>query len=230
METKTPQCIGFIMDGNRRWAKNKNQPTLAGHKKGLEVLLEAIRFVRDKEIPHAVFYAFSTENWKRSEREVGYLMKLFRTTIDRIYQEFLDAETPVKIRFVGQRQAFSKDLQSEMDKLEAINEDNRDAKTTIWLALSYGGRAEIVEGVNQAINKGKLVTEDSFKELLWTADLPDPDIIVRTSGEQRLSNFLTWGSTYSELYFIDKHWPALTKDDFEDILHEYAKRERRRGE
>ncbi len=116
-----------------------------------------------------------------------------------------------------------------MARLEELNQQNVNAKTTVWIALSYGGRPEIIEAVNEAVKKGKEVTEDSFKKLLWTANLPDPDIIVRTSGENRLSNFLTWGSAYSELYFINKNWPTLTRDDFEDILHEYDRRERRKG-
>lgn len=229
METKAPQCIGFIMDGNRRWARAQNQPTLVGHKAGLDVLLESIRFVRDREIPHAVYYAFSTENWQRSKEEVTYLMKLFRRVIQRVYDEFLNSEQPVKIRFIGRRNDFSDELQTEMSRLEAQNVKHTAAPTTIWLAVSYGGRAEIIDAVNQAIENSQPVTEESFAESLWTSDLPDPDIIVRTSGEQRLSNFLTWGSAYSELYFIDKQWPALTTVDFEDILQEYAKRDRRRG-
>lgn len=229
MEIKQPQCIGFIMDGNRRWAKEQDKETLEGHTQGLDVLLDSIRFVRDKEIPHAVYYAFSTENWKRTEQEVSYLMQLFEQAIHHIYEELEKSEKPVQVRFVGQREDFPTSLQLEMSRAEERNEKYANAKTTIWIALSYGGRAEILEAVNRAVGHGRAVTEESFKSLLWTADMPDPDIIVRTSGEQRLSNFMTWGSVYSELYFIDKHWPALTDDDFEDILTEYESRERRRG-
>lgn len=217
------------MDGNRRWAKERGLPTLEGHRKGGDVLLDSIRFGTDKNIPHAVYYAFSTENWKRSKQEVEYLMRLFGKWLDRIETELLaEAEGKVRVRIVGRREDFREELQARMNHLEEISTTS-DNTTTVWVALSYGGRAEIVEAVNRAIEKGEEVHEQSFKELLWTAELPDPDIIVRTSGEQRLSNFLTWSSVYSELYFIEKHWPALTNEDFEDILNEYGKRERRRG-
>lgn len=229
MSTKLPTCVGFIMDGNRRWATEQDLSTLEGHKRGMEVLIDSIRFVRDKKISHAVYYAFSTENWKRSEKEVSYLMELFATAIAEIREQITKDENPVQVRFIGQREDFPTMLQFEMDQLEAENEDHTDATTTIWIALSYGGRAEILEAVNKAVGYGRAVTEDSFKQLLWSAEMPDPDIIVRTSGEQRLSNFMTWGSVYSELYFIEKNWPALTTEDFEDILSEYETRERRRG-
>jgi undecaprenyl diphosphate synthase len=228
MSEKTPTSIGFIMDGNRRWAKDKNLPTIKGHQQGFAVFKEAVRFLREREIAHGVFYAFSTENWNRSKAEVEYLLKLFKQAITEL-EEQIQTEKPVKVRFIGERTDFSDELQAEMNRIEAKNETYKDATTTVWLALSYGGRPEIISAVNQAIENGKPVTEATFKELLWTADLPDPDIIVRTSGEQRLSNFLTWSSAYSELYFIKKHWPALTADDFEDILREYAQRERRLG-
>lgn len=221
-----PQCLGFIMDGNRRWAKEHGLLTEEGHTRGMEVFLECVRFVRDKAILHAVFYAFSTENWKRSEEEVAHLMQIFHALIVKMKQTA--DEERVKVRFVGQREDFTPALQHEMSELETVS-STYDG-TTIWIALSYGGRAEIVAAVNKAVERGEVVNEESFASLLWTADMPDPDMIVRTSGEQRLSNFLTWKSTYSELYFIQKHWPALTKDDFEDILLQYATRERRKGQ
>ena len=213
------------MDGNRRWATEQNLPTLEGHRKGLDVFLDVVRFVRDEKIEHAVFYAFSTENWKRSEIEVQYLMTLFSSLLKRMSED-LDEEG-VRVRIVGRREDFSPDFQEQMKELE--EKSSRHTKTTIWIALSYGGRAEIVAAVNEAVRKGVEVDEASFERLLWTAEMPDPDMIVRTSGECRLSNFLTWRSAYSELYFIDKHWPALTKDDLKDILFQYAKRERRHG-
>lgn len=224
-DSKKPQCLGFIMDGNRRWAKEQNLPTLEGHQKGLEVFLDAIRFVRDEQIPHAIFYAFSTENWKRSETEVGYLMQLFSGLLTRLSEEL--NEKQVRVRIIGQRQDFSRDLQVRMNKLE--EESKQFSDTTIWIALSYGGRAEIVAAVNDAIQKKETMTEELFKKLLWTADMPDPDMIIRTSGEERLSNFLLWSAAYSEFYFIEKHWPALTKVDFNDMLLQYANRKRRKG-
>ena len=224
-EQKKPQCIGFIMDGNRRWAKEQNLPTLEGHQKGLDVFLDVVRFVRDEEIQHAVFYAFSTENWKRTETEVSYLLSLFSGLLIRMSEEL--SEQGVRVRIVGRREDFSAELQEQIVALEEKSKGY--TGTTIWVALSYGGRAEIVEAVNIAVKAGKEVDEASFEALLSTADMPDPDMIVRTSGECRLSNFLTWRSVYSELYFMEKHWPALTKDDLKDILLQYAKRERRHG-
>ena len=128
---------------------------------------------------------------------------------------------------IGRRGDLPQSLHKLIVEVEEKSAEYND--TTIWVALSYGGRSEIVEAVNHAIEKGELVTEENFEAVLWTAEMPDPDMIVRTSGEQRLSNFVTWKSVYSELYFIDKHWPALTKADFDDILHEYEQRERRKG-
>lgn len=224
------------MDGNRRWAKDQGVPTYEGHKKGSEVMSDMVKWIRDATIPHAVFYAFSTENWNRTEEEVAYLMDLFRQYLHDI-KEKLDSEDkevqneqPVIVRVVGRRGDFPQDIQDQMTELEERNKEVADqATTTIWIALSYGGRAEIIEAVNQAITIGTPVDEDSFNELLWTAKMPDPDMIIRTSGEQRLSNFMTWKSVYSEFYFIDKHWPALTEEDFQDILQEYERRNRRKG-
>jgi undecaprenyl diphosphate synthase len=220
-----PTCLGFIMDGNRRWAKEQGLPTLEGHQKGLSVFLDIVRFVREEEIPHAVFYAFSTENWKRAEVEVSYLMALFSGLLTQMGEAF--KEQGVQVRIIGRRQDFSKELQTQMSQLE--EQSAKYTGMTIWIALSYGGRAEIIQAVNQAIKNGVEVDEQSFETLLWTAGMPDPDIIVRTSGEERLSNFLSWQSAYSEFYFIKKHWPALTQADFKDILLQYEKRQRRHG-
>jgi undecaprenyl diphosphate synthase len=229
------QCIGFIMDGNRRWARDQGLPTCEGHRKGGDVLSESMQWVRDAGIPHAVYYAFSTENWKRSDEEVGYLMGLFREWLQKIEERILEEQTedeaqePIKVRIIGQREDFAEDIQGQMNRLEKMSHERERAKTTIWIALSYGGRAEITEAVNEAVRRGEEVSEGSFEQLLWTAGMPDPDIIVRTSGEHRLSNFMTWKSVYSEFLFLDKHWPALTKKDFEDILTEYESRDRRKG-
>ena len=223
-----PQCLGFIMDGNRRWAKDQGLEAYEGHKQGGEVLRSCVEWLATEQIPHAVFYAFSTENWARSEIEVSYLMDLFREWLRTIGG--LAKEHNVRIKIVGRREDFAPDIVTQMNELEVCSAAESDEHaTTVWMALSYGGRTELVEAVNQAIKNGEAVTEESFETLLWTAGLPDPDMIIRTSGEQRLSNFLTWKSTYSELYFIEKHWPALTRDDFEDILAEYGRRNRRRG-
>ncbi|MCA9368051.1 di-trans,poly-cis-decaprenylcistransferase [Candidatus Kaiserbacteria bacterium] len=225
IETK-PECLGFIMDGNRRWAREHGLETYEGHKQGGDVLRNCIAWLVSEHISHGVFYAFSTENWQRSEAEVSYLMNLFREWISQLQE-------PVRVRFIGRREDLPEDLQRNMAALEADTKDT--AGTTIWVALSYGGRDEIVRAVNELVaeavasGQAEKLSEESFSARLDTSELPDPDMIIRTSGEQRLSGFLTWKSTYSELHFIDKHWPALTEADFEDILSEYATRERRRG-
>ena len=213
------------MDGNRRWAAEKGLPTLEGHTKGADTFFDVVRFARDQSIPHAVFYAFSTENWQRTPEEVAYLLQLFSALLGRMEEEL--TEEGVRVRVIGRREDFPAELQTCISELE--EKSSSYTGTTIWVALSYGGRAEIVAAVNEAVRRGEEVDETSFKALLWSAELPDPDMIIRTSGEARLSNFLTWGAAYSELYFIKKHWPALTKADLEDILLEYADRERRHG-
>lgn len=216
------------MDGNRRWAKEQGLSTFEGHAKGGEVFADSVTWVSEANIPHVVYYAFSTENWKRSEAEVAYLMELFADWLQTIERKINESTgDKVRVRVIGRRSDFSAALQTQMTELEDRTAANMG--TTAWVALSYGGRVEIVEAVNKAVEKGEPVTEASFEKLLWTADLPDPDVIVRTSGEQRLSNFLTWRSVYSEFIFLEKHWPALTKADLTDILGEYEKRERRRG-
>ena len=231
MHKQLPICLGFIMDGNRRWAEEQGKQKMEGHAAGFAVFQNVVRWVRDVRIPHAIFYAFSTENWHRAKPEVEYLMGLFEHTLTELLKKTeanLAAEGGgVRVRIVGKRTDFSPALQRLMAELE--EKSAHYTGTTIRLALSYGGRAEIVEAVNTAVAAGAPVNEDTFAQLLWTAELPDPDLIVRTSGEQRLSNFVTWRSVYSELLFLDKHWPALEKSDFDAILDEYAKRHRRHG-
>lgn len=229
MEKSNIKCLGFIMDGNRRWAKERGLETTEGHSRGNEVMKNCVEWVKDEEIPHAVFYAFSTENWKRKKSEVEHLMQLFYKGLKEILEnnEKEIEDKKIRVRIIGRKEDFSLELQELMNELEERSSQYKN--TTIWIALSYGGRTEIVEAVNKAIKAGKNLSEDDFEKLLWTVEMPNPDMIVRTSGEHRLSNFLTWRSVYSELYFIDKHWPALTKDDFVDILKEYKSRERRHG-
>jgi undecaprenyl diphosphate synthase len=213
------------MDGNRRWAKERGISTLKGHTEGLEAFKRVVRYVRDDNIPHAVFYTFSTENWKRSKLEVDYLLTLLKGGIKELLIDI--DEEKVRVRFVGNRNKFSKKLQTLIRELEEKSAQYK--KTTVWVCLSYGGRQEILEAVNKAVEKGTKVTEKAFGNLLQTAEMPDPDMIVRTSGERRLSNFLPWQAVYSELFFVDTYWPDFGKKDFRGILEAYAKRERRNG-
>lgn len=214
-----PECVGFIMDGNRRFAKEKGEETLLGHLAGKEKFSEVVDWLVEVNIPHAVFYAFSTENWQRSPKEVEYLLEI-------LMSDFVNNKA--RLRVIGDVSRFSKLIQEKL-KAHEIETASQGNKNTIWVALSYGGRAEIVEAVNLAIKNGAPVSEESFAKLLSTNEMPDPDLIIRTGGEHRLSNFLPWQSVYSELFFTDTYWPAFTKAEFQRILSEYAKRERRLG-
>ena len=225
MSDKKIQCIAFIMDGNRRWAREQGKETWQGHTSGAETLKEVIGWVVEADIPHAIFYAFSTENWKRSEAEVSALMELFVANIQELLQTA--EKQNFSLQFVGKRNDLPERLQVLIN--EAEEKTASYGNTTIWVALSYGGRAEIIKAVNQAVANGEAVTEDSFSKLLWTADMPDPDLLIRTGGEKRLSNFLLWQSVYSELMFTDTYWPAFTKDEFLRMVEQYAERERRKG-
>ena len=217
-------CVGIILDGNRRWAKEKGLLPLEGHRAGMENLTNAVRFIRKSGVTHLIVYAFSTENWNREPGEVSYLMDLFRESIKKQMKEL--GKEGVRVRFVGQRERFSTDLQQAMNDTE--EETRQNSTFTLWVCLSYGGRAEIVAAASAAAKSGE-ITEDSLAKNLWTAAMPDPDIIIRTSGEKRLSNFLPWQSVYSELFFIDTKWPAFTEEEFDSILAEFTARERRHG-
>lgn len=222
--SKPVTCIGCILDGNRRWAKERGLPTLEGHRRGFENLKSAARWVSKREIPHFVAYAFSTENWNRSKEEVEYLMDIFRSAIRESREEL--GKEGVRVRFLGQRERFSRDIQDGMRETEDATAEN--SKMTMWICLSYGGRAEITEAAKAAVAEGVL-TEEGIRAHMWSAEMPDPDIIVRTSGEHRLSNFLLWQSAYAELFFIKPHWPDFSEAILDEILAEFAARERRHG-
>lgn len=218
------QCVGIIMDGNRRWAKERGLKTFEGHRAGKEVLKKSARFARTRGVKHLVVYAFSTENWNRSSIEVSYLLSLFQEIFEKELKEL--GEEGARIRFVGQRERFSKELQKAMETLEKETAEN---DFTLWIGLSYGGRSEIISAVEKALSAGGEITEESFAKNLWTVGMPDPDIIIRTGGEKRLSNFLPWQGVYSELFFTDTLWPDFTPKEFDLILTEFSERERRHG-
>lgn len=221
-----PQCIGIILDGNRRWAKERGLPKLEGHRAGLvDTLKHAVVWVRDRHIPHLAVFMFSTENWNREAAEVSYLMDLFRESLATHLRAL--AREGVRIRFAGDRTRFSADMQEAMRAVESETENND--KVTLWACLSYGGRADIVQAAEAARLSGEPVTAELLGQKLWTAGMPDPDIIIRTGGEKRLSGFLLWQSAYSELFFIDAYWPDFSETHLDAILAEYARRERRMG-
>lgn len=225
-ETQTPQSIGIIMDGNRRWAKAQGKPSLFGHRAGYETFVSCVRWAGELGVPHLYFYAFSTENWKRSEEEVAGLMALFIEGFRSYADEVI--ENNVRVCFAGFRAQLPKEVVVVMDEIEtrSVACDG----LTVTLCLSYGGHAEIVAATNTLIARGETeITEEKLAQALWTHPAPFPDMIIRTGGEKRLSNFLTWQSAYSELFFTDTLWPDFSKDEFEDMLKTYATRKRRWG-
>ncbi len=221
--------IAFIMDGNRRWAKERHIPTLIGHKKGYENIENIVDHALERKIEYVTFWAFSTENWNREKKEVDYLMNLFRDLFaGRMLQKIL--KKGGKIQVLGDMTAFPKDIQKETQKVLDQSKDNN--AITINIALNYGGRAEILHAVQQIVSKGinsTDITEQTIAQYLYTNGQPDPDLIIRTGGEQRLSGYLPWQGIYSELYFTDKYWPEFDEKEFDKALEEFARRERRFG-
>lgn len=225
-ETYTPTCVGFILDGNRRWAKECNLSTLEGHTQGYERLKETVTWCHELGIPHVVAYVFSTENWKRTPEEVEYLLELTRVLFKREIVNIRQKNWAV--RAIGDLSLYPADIQELIQEVHDTNPEN--PEFTLWLAASYGGRAEILAGVNKLLAEGKQnVTEEDFSHSLWSGDMPDPDIIIRTGGQKRLSNFLAWSSGYSELFFLDIYWPAFSKEVLLAILNEFATRKRNFG-
>ncbi len=220
-----PQCIGIILDGNRRWAKERGLPTLEGHRRGFDNLKTIARAVRDRGIPNLAVFAFSTENWNRTPEEVSYLMDIFRQAIRDEIEEL--GKEGIRTRFLGERTRFAGDIQAGMEEAEEKTHDN--TKLTLWMCLSYGARAEITAAARSLAENGKEITQENLRAAMWSADMPDPDLIIRTSGEERLSNFLLWQAAYSELFFIKPHWPDFDEKILDDVLAQYAQRERRHG-
>lgn len=224
--SKTPAAMGFILDGNRRWAKENGLPSLEGHRRGMEKVREIVRWSKEAGVRDVIVYAFSTENWNRSPEEVSYLMDLFAEFCGRWTDEV--KKNNGRIRFIGQRERFSDSLQAKMSEAETATAHGNEG--TLWVALSYGGRAEILAAVNTLLREGVSETDEAgLRARMWSAEMPDPDLIIRTGGEERLSNFLTWQSVYSELIFTETKLPAFSKEEFDHALEEYAERERRHG-
>lgn len=223
-----PKHIGIILDGNRRFARANGLPTFEGHRQGLNNLKKIARHAFKSGVAVLTVYAFSIENWKRDKEEVAYLMDLFKIFVNKELD--IIAKEGVKVNFFGRREDFDKDLQESM--LKAVEKTKNNTKGVLNICLSYGGRDEIVRAFKkilaQAI-KASEINEDLVNKNLDSAGLPDPDLIIRTSGEQRLSGFLTWQSVYSEFYFPKKDWPDFEPQDFDLAIEEYNKRQRRFG-
>lgn len=224
----TPNHVGIIMDGNRRWAKERNLPTLEGHSRGYEKMREAPGWFFKRGVSIVSVYAFSTENWSRTRDEVNYLMKLFKKAVDENLEDL--HEKGYRILFSGRIDELPGNLGELCNEAMSKTKDNKAGVLNI--CLNYGGRPEIIDAVRKMI-KNKIavdqVHEGMLKKYLYQSDLDDPDIIIRTSGEHRTSGFLLWQSAYSEFFFMQKYWPDFEKSDAKIILDEYAKRNRRHG-
>jgi len=223
---KIPHHIGIILDGNRRWARANGLTTFQGHKVGYENIKEISQYFFDVGGKIMTVYAFSTENWYREKKEVNYLMRLLQKVVKE--QGNVLKNKDIKLRIVGDQKRLSKGLQAEIKIAEEKTKNCQ--KGILNICLNYGGREEIIFAVNSLLQeKKKKITEVNFKSYLRLGDIPDPDLIIRTSGEQRLSGFLTWQSVYSELFFIKKHWPAFTAQDLDKVIREFNQRNRRFG-
>ena len=227
-----PAHVAIIMDGNGRWAKARGLPRIFGHRQGVEAVRRTVRACIDLDITHLTLFGFSSENWRRPEREVRDLMHLLRYYL-RSEIASLHAEA-IRFRVIGQRYRLPQSLVTLVEQAENVTKDNQRLNLTI--ALSYGGRDEIVSAAKVLMEKAKAglidssaVDESLFSQHLFTVDLPDPDLIIRTSGEKRISNFLLWQCAYSEMLFIDALWPEFTRAHLEEAVREFCGRERRFG-
>ena len=226
-EKKKLEHIGIIMDGNGRWAKSRGLPRLMGHQAGVKTVERIVRAAKELAVPCLSLYAFSTENWKRPKEEVTGLMSLFRYYMTMKLDE-LDREN-VKLSFAGQLAALPDPVLESLRNAERKTQDNKALRLVI--CLNYGGRQEILDAVNKMLADGLRppVTEQIMKNYLYLPDLPDPDLLIRTSGELRMSNFWLWQGSYSEYYFTDKYWPDFDKADLEAAISNYYLRDRRYG-
>ncbi|MGE0120693.1 MAG: isoprenyl transferase [Dongiaceae bacterium] len=230
--TAPPLHVAIIMDGNGRWAKARALPRTVGHQRGAEAVRRTVRGSAELGISYLTLFGFSSENWKRSAAEIDDLMSLLRFYLRSEIAE-LD-RNGVRIRVIGDRARLAGDIVKLIDEAESRTRGN--ARLNLTVALSYGGRSEITLAARrlaQAVRAGELaaedIDEDAFARRLLTVDIPDPDLVIRTSGEKRISNFLLWQSAYAELIFLDRLWPDFTKDDLESAIREFQSRDRRYG-
>ena len=227
-----PKHIAIIMDGNRRWAKAKGKPASFGHKEGAKTLEKIVRYANKIGLGYITVYAFSTENWKRTEDEVKALMLLLQNYLDD-YSKRADTEN-IRVKILGDISALSEGMQKSIINCMERTKDN--TGVTFNIALNYGGRNEILKAIKEIakeVKEGKIdvddIEEETISEHLYTKNEPDPDLVIRTSGELRLSNFLTWQSVYSELLFVQKNWPDFEEEDLDKAIVEYQKRTRKFG-
>jgi undecaprenyl diphosphate synthase len=222
------RSVAIIMDGNGRWAASRGLPVAEGHREGARALRRTVEAAIDLEVRSLAVYAFSTENWARPPDEVESIMELLDETIDRELPDL--ARQGVRTRFFGRRDRVPETLREKMAALEVETAGND--RLHLWIAFDYGSRAELVEAVRRIVSDGvrpEDVSEAAVAERLFAPELPDPDLVIRTSGEQRLSNFLLWQSAYAELVFTDTYWPDFGEEELRAALEEYARRGRRFG-
>ena len=225
---KIPNHVAIIMDGNGRWALEKGLPRLSGHRAGTENLREVIEACAEFGIKYLTIYAFSTENWNRPKEEIQGLMRIFKTMLDRELKNL--HENGVQLRHVGQLDRIEKDLQKKVKEAIELTKDNQ--TLVLNVAFNYGGRDEILHAVKQIINNGHSsedIDEEQFSKYLFTSESPDPDLIIRTSGEMRISNFLLWQISYAELWVTDTCWPEFDEAHLHQAIRDYASRDRRFG-
>lgn len=225
---KIPNHVAIIMDGNRRWAHEKCLPTLIGHKKGYDKFKEMGEACLERGIKILTVYAFSTENWNRSKKEINYLMNLLKNAVTKHSKELHKKD--IKLQILGRISRLPQDLQEAIKKAVELTKNNK--KGILNIALNYGGHAEIIDAVKSMMNdkvSAQKVDESLFEKYLYTAGMPQVDLLIRTGGEMRISNFLPWQLAYAELYFTPKYWPDFTEKDLDDALVDYNKRERRIG-
>ena len=232
MDELLPKHIAIIMDGNRRWARQRNLPVKLGHKEGAETLKKVVRYANKRGIKYITVYAFSTENWKREKEEVDSLMALLEYYLDQFTKE-ADTENLV-IKVIGRRTELSENLLKKID--DAVDRTKENTGTIFTIALNYGGRDELVNAIKniaEDVKNNKLdkdeINENLISEYLYTKNMPDPDLMIRTSGELRTSNFLPWQLVYSEFLFLDKLWPEFSEEDLENAISVFSKRNRKFG-
>ena len=228
MSDALPKHIGYIVDGNRRWARGYGLPTYEGHLAGYNAIKDILLETLDHGVKYASAYIFSTENWKRSKEEVGYLMNLLLKILESDLPIFM--EHNVRLRVIGTREGLSDAIIKAIDKAETATAELDGGE--LLLCFNYGGQLEIADAVKKIVQSGvgaEDITPELIAKNLYAPEVPPCDLIVRTSGEKRLSNFMLWRAAYSELIFLDKNWPDMTKDDLSAILKEYSLRQRRFG-
>jgi undecaprenyl diphosphate synthase len=220
--------VAIIMDGNGRWAGSRGLSIADGHREGTRALRRTVEAAIDLALDSLTVYAFSTENWTRPEDEVGALMEIFEETIERELPDL--AAQGVRVRFIGRRDRAPDELRHQMERLEGETAENR--RLALWIAFDYGGRAELVEATRRLVSAGRApdeIDEEALARELYAPEMPDPDLLIRTSGEFRISNFLLWQLAYAELVFVDTLWPDFGEAELREALEAYARRRRRFG-